>query len=112
MTFDATCKLMKKNGTQWLTEEKHITDIASLRDIFGENGNNLEQIYLDEEHKHILYYSLGFLNGGIDGRTIDDHNMEVMLVAPILFVQADTEKPINITDTDFEWMKSRCDLYG
>ena len=109
-TFDAEAVLLvrSESGT-WSEKRVKITSVGQLKLLVGE-GYSVEQVNVDKYHK--IYYSLVNLEkyGSITAHYKSDEELH-MMSAPILLVQCDDSKPVDIMPDSLKKMKEMLDLF-
>lgn len=107
--FNATAILMEKVNDAWTEKEIEIKNVQSLREVFEPHNDNIEQVNLDKYRK--VYYSMGFLNEGIDAKLIDMNDETHYMVSPLLLVQCDDSFPKKISPEVAESIKKAIDFH-
>lgn len=109
MEFNAKVVLMKKEDEKWTESIAVIKSIDDLKGVFHPFENETTQVDIDKYRK--VYYNYGFLgNDGVAAKVKDiDDNMHYMC-SPLLIVQCDDEKPINIESDILNSIKELIDF--
>jgi hypothetical protein len=107
--FNAKAILLTKQDNEWHEKEVIINSVDDIKNIFNPHQDRVEQVNLSMFEK--LYYSVGFLTAdGIDAKVDDMNEDRSYLVSPLLLVQCDETKPINITKETLNSIKERIDF--
>lgn len=109
MEFNAKALLLKKENGEWKEEEITIKNVVDIRAVFTPYESTVDQVNLDRYRK--VYYTMGFLKDGIDARTVDMDDNRAYLVSPLLLVQCDDEKPIDLTEEVLQSIKNSIDFF-
>ena len=109
MEFNAKALLLNKENGEWKEREVTIKSVADIRAIFAPYESNVDQVNLDRYRK--VYYSMGFLKHCIEARTVDMDDNRAYLVSPLLLVQCDDEKPIDLTEEVLQSIKNSIDFF-
>lgn len=98
--------LMKRKD-KWVGEKKHVDSVQAMKDIFG--GDPVEQVNLSKYLKVI--YSPRHLESGVLAKVTDLDGETHFMGSPILLVQCDEEKPIDMSEEALEEIKGHIDFY-
>lgn len=110
LSFCAKCVLKERVGeNNWTSKEFTIRSIQDLRDIFKPHQNDVEQVNLSLNSK--VYYSIGFMKDGVDAKVKDQEGDTHYMCSPILLVECDSEKPIDISEKMLNSMVDAIDFY-
>lgn len=97
MDFKAKAILKVKDKEKgWLTKEVIIDSIKAIRDIFTPEQDSVEQVNLSLNSK--VYYSVRLMKEGVDAKVVDQDGDMQFMCSPILLVECDDTKPIDISD--------------
>lgn len=108
MEFNAKALLLNKENGKWKEKEITIKNVSDIRAVFSPYESTVDQVNLDRYRK--IYYSLGFLKDGIDAKTVDMEDDRAYMVAPLLLVQCNDEKPIDLTEEVLQSIKNSIDF--
>jgi hypothetical protein len=110
LEFNAKCvKYEKDKSGSWVSSETIIKSIQDILNIFKPHEDTVQQVDIDMFHK--VYYSTDFISeSGVDGFLIDADGTRRMLVSPLLFVECDEEKPINISSDSLKKITDSIDF--
>jgi hypothetical protein len=103
LSFNAKAILLKKdtkNENNWVSEYVRLQNVDDIKNIFQPHQSEMEEIYLSDKVR--VYYSIGFLEGGVDVRVNDSKNDYHYASSPLLLVECDNTKPVDITEDTYK----------
>lgn len=107
--FRAKAVIKERGSFGWTSREVVIDSIESIRNIFAPEQEGVEQVNLSLNSK--VYYAMRLLKDGIDGKVVDGDGDTHYLVSPILLVECDNEKPIDISENMLKEMEDAIILF-
>lgn len=110
VSFCAKAILKERVGENtWISKEVTINSIQSILDIFEPHQKDVEQVDLSLNSK--VYYSVGFMKSGVEAIVRDQDNDRHFMCSPLLLVECDSEKPIDISDKMLKSMEEAIDFF-
>lgn len=110
ISFCAKAILKEKVAeNKWTSKEVTISSIQDILDIFNPCQKDVEQVNLSLYSK--VYYSVGLMKDGVDAIVKDQDDDRQFMCSPILLVECDNEKPIDITDKMLNSMEEAIDFF-
>ena len=101
---------MKKEDEKWVETCINIRSVDDLKGVFHPFEDDTTQIDIDKYRK--VYYNIKFLGKeGVDAKVKDCDGDLHYMCSPILIVQCDDEKPVNITPDILNSIKELIDFY-
>lgn len=96
MDFSAKAIVMKYENNKWVEFEPIIKSISDIRGQFHPFEDSVTQVNLDKNRK--IYYNVNFMTEGVQARVVDDEDTLHYMCSPLMLVQCDDTKPIDITE--------------
>lgn len=109
LTFCAKAVLLTRGEDGWKKEEVTLKSVEGLRGIFKPFESRVSQVNISKYLK--VYYCLDFIKDGMDARTVDMDGDTSYMVSPLLLVECDDEKPINISESCLETLLDSIDFF-
>lgn len=101
--------LLEKNCGIWFETVKLVKSVNDLRSLFHPYEDSIIQVNIDKYRK--VFYNYGFLDGkGVAAKVRDMDGEMHYMCSPILIVQCDDEKPINIESDVLNSIKELIDF--
>lgn len=94
---------------EWTSKEVTISSVQDILDIFEPCQKDVEQVNLSLNSK--VYYSVGLMKNGVDAIVKDQDDDRQFMCSPLLLVECDSEKPIDITDKMLKSMEETIDFF-
>lgn len=111
MQFQAKAKLLEKLGDSWESKSVVISSVDDIRNYFKPYQSEVTQVNVSL-HEKVYYCSYLIKPTGIEATIIDEITGEKFyMCSPLLLVQCDNIKPIDITEDCYENIKARIDFY-
>ena len=105
MEFNAKAILKEWGSSGWTSREVVIDSPQAIRDIFAPEQDDVEQVNLSLYSK--VYYAVRLMKNGLEAKVTDEGGTNHYLVSPILLVECDNEKPIDISDKMLKEMEEK-----
>lgn len=110
VSFCAKAVLKEKvDENTWSSKEVTIDSIQSILDIFEPCQKNVKQVNLSLNSK--VYYSVGLMKDGVDAVVKDQDEDREFMCSPLLLVECDSEKPIDISNEMLKSMEEAIDFF-
>ena len=107
--YDAkACVLTRDNNGTWNESFVNVSNRQSFLDVF-KTRDTLEQVNLDKYRK--VYYCSSNIKDEILSKVKDMEGETHYMGSPLILVECDDVKPIDITDKVKEEIKERLELY-
>lgn len=94
---------------EWVSKEVTISSIQDILNIFKPCQKDVEQVNLSLYSK--VYYSVGLMKNGVDAIVKDQDDDRQFMCSPLLLVECDREKPIDISDEMLKSMEETIDFF-
>lgn len=108
--FCAKVLLLERQGEKdWKETEKVIHSVNELRSFFKPYEDEVVQVNIDMFKK--VYYGINFSKDGIHARMTDMDEESHYMCSPILLVECDSTKPVNISEETKNSIKDAIDFY-
>ena len=108
VTYSAKACVLKKEDGNWVESTVKIFNRQSFLDVF-KTRDTLEQVNLDKYRK--VYYCSSNIKDEILSKVTDMGGETHYMGSPLILVECDDVKPIDITDKVKEEIKERLELY-
>lgn len=110
VSFCAKAILKEKIAeNNWTSKEVTIDSVQSILDIFEPYQKDVEQVNLSLNSK--VYYSIGLMKDGVDAIVKDQDDDRQFMCSPLLLVECDSEKPIDISYKMLKSMEEAIDFF-
>lgn len=107
--FNAKALLLKRTNEGWVEEEITIDSVNDILKIFKPFENDVSQVNINTFMK--VYYCIKFLEDGIQAKVTDMNCETHYMVSPLLLVECDSSKPIDLTEETLKSMKDTILFY-
>lgn len=108
-TYDAkACVLTRDENGNWIESFTRVSNRQSFLDVF-KTRDTLEQVNLDRYRK--VYYCSSNITTSILSKVTDMEEQTHYMGSPLILVECDDVKPIDITDKVKEEIKERLELF-
>lgn len=108
-TYDAkACVLTRDEKGNWTESFTRVSNRQSFLDVF-KTRDTLEQVNLDKYRK--VYYCSSNITTSILSKLTDMEEQTHYMGSPLILVECDDIKPIDITDKVKEEIKERLELF-
>ena len=108
VTYNAKACVLTKEDGNWLESTVKIFNRQSFLDVF-KTRDTLEQVDLDKYKK--VYYCSSNITTEVLSKVTDVNGETHYMGSPLILVECDDMKPIDITDKVKEEIKERLELY-
>lgn len=109
LSFNANAVLLKRDDTTWTEERVKITSVDDIRKIFTPYQSDVSQVNIDKYQK--VYYCVKFMKTGVEAKVTDENCETHYMVSPLLLVECDDIKPVDISNEVLEKLKDSIDFY-
>lgn len=93
----------------WTSREVTISSVQDIRDVFKPYQDDVEQVNLSLNSK--VYYCIGFMKEGVEASVKDQDDDKHYMCSPLLLVECDSEKPVDISEKMLNSMEETIDFY-
>ena len=110
MDFKAKSILKVKDKEKgWISKEVIVDSVRAIRDIFAPEQDGVSQVNLSLNSK--VYYSVRLMKDGVDAKVVDQDGDMQFMCSPILLVECDDTKPIDISSEMLKSMEDSIIFY-